>query len=106
MKVIRNIVNNKLRIFVIIVLMLSLMIPLSQMMIVDAASSSTWNDDLAEWKSYGQNGWTETKTNVPKWSGTNVAASQTGDSQTNPYSVPYGSLQVGRVCISCGHHIR
>lgn len=88
MKVIRNIVNDKLRIFVIIVLMLSLMIPLSLMMIVDAASSSTWNDDLAEWKSYGQNGWTETKANVPKWSGTNVAASQTGDSQTNPLAIP------------------
>ena len=88
MKTIKKVTNDKLRIFIVIALLISLAVPLTQMKSVEAATSATWNDDVNEWKSYGQNGWTETQTDVPKWSGTNVAASQNGDPATNPLAIP------------------
>ena len=80
--------SYKIEMFIVIALILSLAMPLSQLENIDAATTATWNDDINEWKSYGQNGWTETKADVPKWSCTNAVASQSGDPATNPLAIP------------------
>ncbi len=57
-------------------------------MTVHAGWADGWEDDKREWASYGQNGWTITAGDVYKWSGSNVAANQSGDPATNPLAIP------------------
>lgn len=49
-------------------------------------AEDSWNNDVALWQSYGNQGWTDTGSDVPKWSGS--VANKAGDPSTDPLAYP------------------